>query len=148
MKVDHGLEMPVPGVLAENDLSTLKTVLGLLSIPLLVAFNAFFVAAEFALVAVRRTRVEEMIAKKIKGATSVAAAIDHLDRCIAATQLGITFASLGLGWVAESALGQALYNSFADLDEPWNFIARHSAAGTIAFGLVTFLHVVLGELFP
>jgi putative hemolysin len=124
------------------------TVLGLLSIPLLVGLNAFFVAAEFALVAVRKTRVEELVARKIKGARSVAAALEYLNRTIAATQLGVTLSSLGLGWVAESFLAQALADLCADLPAPWSFITRHSAAATIAFLLVTFFHVVLGELFP
>lgn len=136
------------GLLAEGHWGWLATALGLISIPLLVALNAYFVAAEFALVAVRRTRIEELVTRRIKGARAVASAIDHLDRSIAATQLGITLASLGLGWVAESALAHSLSAAFAGLPEPWDFIARHSVAGTIAFFLVTFLHVVFGELFP
>ena len=67
--------------------------------PLLVALNAFFVAAEFALVAVRRTRVEEMVNARLVGAMAVRQAINHLDDAIAATQLGITLASLALGWI-------------------------------------------------
>ena len=126
----------------------LGKVLGLLSIPILVGLNAYFVAAEFALVAVRKTRIEELVTRKVKGARSVAYAIEHLDRSIAATQLGITLASLGLGWVAESALAHSLSGVFAGLPSPWNFIGQHSVAGTIAFTLVTFMHVVLGELFP
>src|SRR6516162_6411023 len=78
-------------------------VLGLASIPALVALNAFFVAAEFALVAVRRTRVEEMVASGVAGARQVDAALSRLDRTIAATQLGITLASIGLGLVSEPA---------------------------------------------
>ena len=87
-----------------GDWSWLSGLAGLVGLPLLVALNAFFVAAEFALVAVRKTRVEELIAQGVKGARSVMAAIEHLDRTIAATQLGITLASLGLGWLTESAL--------------------------------------------
>jgi putative hemolysin len=131
-----------------GDWGWLGTVLGFLSIPFLVALNALFVAAEFALVAVRKTRVEEMVAHKIKGAQAVAAAIEYLNRTIAATQLGVTLSSLGLGWVAESILARALADTFAHLPDPWSFVARHSVAGAVAFSLVTFLHVVLGELFP
>jgi CBS domain containing-hemolysin-like protein len=122
--------------------------LGLLTIPALVALNAFFVAAEFALVAVRRTRVEELVSQGVKGAASALAAVEHLDRTIAATQLGITLSSIGLGFVAEAALAESFVLLFDPLPRPWNWIARHSVAGTIAFMIVTFLHVVFGELFP
>jgi CBS domain containing-hemolysin-like protein len=135
-------------LLAEGEPGPLETALGFLSIPLLVALNAFFVAAEFALVAVRKTRVEELVTHKIKGARSVATAIEHMNRTIAATQLGVTFSSLGLGWVAESILAQALAELGASWWAPWNYLARHSIAGAGAFFLVTFFHVVLGELFP
>jgi CBS domain containing-hemolysin-like protein len=128
--------------------SWLWSVLGILSLPALVALNAFFVAAEFALVAVRRTRVEELVRADIKRAKSVASAVDHLDRSIAATQLGITLASLGLGWVAEVALAHTLSALFEGLPPPWNWVARHSVAGTIAFAMITFMHVVFGELMP
>ena len=106
-----------------------ETLLGLLSIPVLVALNAFFVAGEFALVAVRKTRVEEMVANKVKGARAVAAALEQLNRTIAATQLGVTLSSLGLGWVAESILAQTVENLFADLPDPGHLITLHSVAG-------------------
>lgn len=129
-------------------MSWLWNLLGLLSIPALVGLNAFFVAAEFALVAVRRTRIEQLLASGTKGARSALSAVDHLDRTIAATQLGITLSSLGLGWVAEVALAHSLSAAFANFPQPWDWLARHSVAGSIAFVLVTFLHVVFGELFP
>jgi CBS domain containing-hemolysin-like protein len=138
----------VPAQVADGDWGFLGTLLGFLSIPLLVGLNAFFVAAEFALVAVRKTRIEELVARKVTSARAVASAIEHLNRTIAATQLGVTLASLGLGWVAESILAQAIADWVAGLPTPWAFITRHSIAGTIAFLLVTFFHVVLGELFP
>src|SRR4051812_48674960 len=78
--------------------------LGLLIVPALVALNGFFVAAEFALVAVRKTRVEEMVHQGVRGAPAVQQAVNHLDHVIAATQLGITLASIALGWVGEPAL--------------------------------------------
>ena len=123
-------------------------VIGLAAFPLLLAANAFFVAAEFALVAVRRTRMQELETKGFKRATLVLAAIDHLDRYIAATQLGITLASLGLGLVVETGVAGALVYLFQGADAPWALLARHSVATTIAFCCITFLHVVLGELFP
>ncbi len=75
---------------------------------MLIALNAFFVAAEFALVTVRWTRVEELTERGRFGAKAVAKALEHLDDVIAATQLGITFASLALGWIGEPALAHLL----------------------------------------
>jgi putative hemolysin len=122
--------------------------LGLLSLPGLVALNAFFVAAEFSLVAVRKTRIEELVSRGAKGAKAAASAIHRMDRTIAATQLGITLTSIGLGWVAERFLADVLSNAFALLPDPWQVIAQHSVAGTLAFLLLTFMHVVFGELVP
>jgi CBS domain containing-hemolysin-like protein len=126
----------------------LWTVAGLLSLPVLIAMNAFFVAAEFSLVAVRKTRVEEMVSRGVKGAGFVQSAIEHLDRSIAATQLGITLSSIALGFFAEQALASALTGIFQTLPEPWDWIAKHSIASAIAFAIITFLHVVGGELIP
>jgi CBS domain containing-hemolysin-like protein len=123
-------------------------VLGLLSMPALVALNGLFVAAEFALVSVRKTQVEEMVRLGLKKAKAVEGAIQCLDRSIAATQLGITLASIGLGWVGEPALARLLQPLFAALPEPWPAVATHSAATVTAFVLITFMHVVFGELIP
>src|SRR5262249_35801740 len=128
--------------------SWLWNLLGLLSIPALVALNGFFVAAEFALVAVRKTRVEELVLQGVKGARAVAAAIDRLDRTIAATQLGITLASIGLGWVGEPALARLLWPAFEAVPAPWNLVTTHTLATAFTFLLITFLHVVFGELIP
>jgi putative hemolysin len=135
-------------VVAQSDYSWVWTLLGILSIPALVALNGFFVTAEFALVAVRKTRVEELVSHGIKGAASAADSIQHLDRTIAATQLGITLASIGLGWVAEGSMAGALSAFFASLEAPWDVIATHSMAVTLAFFIITFMHVVFGELIP
>jgi CBS domain containing-hemolysin-like protein len=124
------------------------TIAGLLSLPILVALNGFFVSAEFALVAVRRTRVEELIQRGIKGAVGVMHAVDHLDRSIAATQLGITLSSIALGIFSEHALATTLVGLFEGLPDPWNRIARHAVASTIAFAIITYMHVVFGELIP
>ena len=123
-------------------------VLSLLSIPALVLLNGIFVAAEFSLVAVRKTRVEEMVQKGMSGAKTVERAIQRLDRSIAATQLGVTLASIGLGWIGEPALAGWLQPLFASLPVPWTGIATHSAATAIAFLLITFMHVAFGELLP
>jgi CBS domain containing-hemolysin-like protein len=139
--------MAVPP-LYEISMQLFFTVLGILSVPLLVACNAFFVAAEFALVSVRRTRVEELVNARKVGALAVRHAISHLDDAIAATQLGITLASLGLGWVGEPVVARVLIPLLRFLPEEWAKVAGHGLATTIAFILITFLHVVLGELAP
>jgi putative hemolysin len=82
--------------------------LGLVAVAILVMANGFFVAAEFALVSVRPTRVAELVAQGYPGAQWVEKALENPDRVIAATQLGITLASLGLGWVGEPALSHLL----------------------------------------
>jgi magnesium and cobalt exporter, CNNM family len=115
----------------------------------LVLANGFFVAAEFSLVSVRRTRVEELIAHGNTTARSVRQAIHDPDRFIAATQLGITIASLGLGWIGEPALAHLIEPLFGFLPQRWVSAASETAAASvIAFGLITFLHVVVGELMP
>jgi len=119
-----------------------------MSFPLLLAANAFFVAAEFALVAVRKTRMQEMETRGVKRATQVLRALEHLDRYIAATQLGITLASLGLGLVVETGIASALVAAFHGLPSSVNILAKHSVATMIEFAGLTYLHVVLGELFP
>ncbi|MFQ3592275.1 MAG: hemolysin family protein [Gemmataceae bacterium] len=118
-------------------------------VPALVVLNGLFVAAEFALVSVRKTRIEEMVAKGVRGATSVLTAIRQLDDAIAATQLGITIASIGLGVVAEPALAhliEPILHSW--VPDGWKLMTAHSVAWIIAFGAITYLHVVFGELIP
>jgi CBS domain containing-hemolysin-like protein len=117
-------------------------------VALLVLANAFFVAAEFALVASRRTRVEAMIRRGDAKAKRVRTAILALDRYISATQLGITAASLGLGWVGEPAIAGTLRNVFAVLPAPLATVLTHGVASATAFAIITFLHIVLGELAP
>ena len=122
--------------------------LRLAAVLLLVAANAFFVAAEFALVASRRTRIEAMIRKGDRRAVVVKKALQSLDRYISGTQLGITVASLGLGWIGKPALAGTIERLFAGLPSPLDAIATHSVAVGMAFAIITFLHIVLGELAP
>jgi putative hemolysin len=122
--------------------------LKLLCIPALVALNGLFVAAEFALVSIRRTKIEEMILHGRKGARAVDAAVQRMDRTIAATQLGVTFASLGLGWVGEPALAHLLEPAFGFLSAGWGAVAGHTVATVVTFFLITFMHVAFGELIP
>ena len=110
--------------------------------------NAFFVAAEYALVASRRTRIEAMIRRGDAKAKLARRALLALDRSISGTQLGITLASLGLGWVGEPAIGHTLEGLFSALPGPLALLATHGVAVTIAFLLITFLDIVLGELAP
>jgi CBS domain containing-hemolysin-like protein len=124
------------------------TLLKFLAVLVLVGANAFFVAAEFALVAARRTRVEAMVRRGDSKARVALRAIQSLDRYISGTQLGITLASLGLGWIGEPALAGTIEYLFRNLPEPLNVIAIHGVASGVAFAIITFLHIVLGELAP
>ncbi len=114
----------------------------------LVAANAFFVAAEFALVASRPTRIESMAQAGDIKARAARKVIRSIDRYISGTQLGITLASLGLGWIGEPAVASALENAFGILPAPLDAIATHGVAIVVAFLFITFLHIVLGELAP
>src|SRR6516165_4493460 len=91
----------------------------LLAVPVLVIVNGLFVAAVFFLVALRRTQVEELVNQGAKGAKAVDDAVSHLDRSIAATQLGVTLTSLGLGWVAEPTLAHVVQPLFSWLPGHW-----------------------------
>ncbi len=127
----------------------LATILKLGGVVFLIFANGFFVAAEFALVSVRRTRVEELIVTGNSAARTVKHVINDPDRFIAATQLGITTASLGLGWIGEPALAHLIEPLFHFLPAAWASPATHAVAATaIAFTIITFLHVVIGELAP
>jgi len=121
---------------------------GLASIVLLVLANAFFVAAEFALVGARRTRLEEMIRAGDRKAILARRALQSLDRYISATQLGITLASLGLGWVGEPALAHLIEGLFRALPDRIEALATHTVAVAIAFSVISALHIILGELVP
>jgi putative hemolysin len=122
--------------------------LGLLCLPALILLNAFFVATEFALVAVRRTRIEEMVAAGVPAAKLLENFVRRLDRVIATTQLGITLASIALGWISEPALALLIAPLFEGLSEGIGEAARHTVAGGLAFCFITFMHVVFGELVP
>ena len=93
-------------------LDTSHFAVGVLAILVLVFANGFFVAAEFALVTVRKTRIDQLIAEGHRGARTVRRALNDPDSYIAATQLGITMASLGLGWVGEPALASVIEPPF------------------------------------
>lgn len=125
----------------------LTAFLKILGVLALVLLNGFFVAAEFAIVKVRATQIEPLLKSGNRRAETAQHLITHLDSYISATQLGITVTSLGLGWIGEPFV--------ADLLEPlftWTGVAGtavvQTASFAVAFGLITFLHIVLGELAP
>jgi len=111
----------------------------------LVLLNGFFVAAEFALVRVRGASVESLVAADRPGATALSEILDDLDDYLAVTQLGITIASLGLGWAGEPAIAALLEPVLAAVLPAG---AIHLVAFAVGFSLITFLHVVFGELAP
>jgi putative hemolysin len=127
----------------------MDTVLGLLAVAFLVAMNGFFVAAEFSLVGARRTRIAQLADEGSTGAKAAQKAIQHLDNYIAATQLGITLASLALGWIGEPAVAH-LFEPLLHIIMPGESVAAasHTISVVIAFSIVTILHIVLGELVP
>ena len=120
----------------------------LLAVLGLVLANGFFVAAEFSLVTVRKTRVDQLLAEGSRLARPVRRALNDPDRYIAATQLGITMASIGLGWIGEPALAGLFAPLFSFLSPTQATTTAHSLAVAAAFALITALHIVLGELAP
>ncbi|MEW6633149.1 MAG: hemolysin family protein [Pseudomonadota bacterium] len=128
--------------------SSFTDILGILSVLFLVAANGFFVAAEFSLVAVRKSRVAELVAAGRMNAAALQRALDNLDANLAATQLGITISSLALGWIGEPALAHLVEPLLAGLPESWAYFGSHAIAVAIAFIIITTLHIVLGELAP
>jgi CBS domain containing-hemolysin-like protein len=110
----------------------------------LIAANAFFVAGEFAITRVRPTQADEWLANGRPGARSVSHAVDHIDSYLAASQLGITLASLGLGVVGEKAFHSIFDDVLGDSAE----VAGIGIASALSFALITLLHVTMGELAP
>ena len=115
---------------------------------ILVLANAFFVASEFALVSVRKTRIDQLAAEGNSAAAVVQSAVRNLDRYIAATQVGITIASLLLGGFGERALEPLLTPLFIWMPDEWLGITRTGLAAGFAYFIMTALHVIIGELMP
>ena len=110
----------------------------------LVAANGFFVAAEFALVGVRSSRIETLVAAGSRSAKRLMGLLQNLNQYLSACQLGITLASLALGWIGEPAIARLLEGPLSGLPDWW----RHAIAFAIAFSIITSLHIVLGEQAP
>jgi CBS domain containing-hemolysin-like protein len=126
----------------------LFTTLGLASIIALVLANAFFVATEFSIVAIRRSRLERLAAEGRHGARAAKDIVSHLDVYIAACQFGITLASLALGWIGEPALAHLIEPPLQQLFGRFAPAASHTIAISVAFAFITALHIVIGELAP
>ena len=113
----------------------------------LVFANAFFVVSEFSIVKIRRTKLEELAHAGNKRAVTALKITEHLNTYLSAIQLGITLASLGLGWIGEPAVSRLIEDLIGGIFSE-NRILLHSVSFGIAFGFITLLHVVLGELVP
>lgn len=137
----------------ETSLSS-SSFFGIILVLLLVLANGFFVASEFALVAVRRSRIESLAAEGDHSAVRLLGMLNDLNAYISATQLGITLSSLGLGWIGEPAVADLIRPTLIYVGEitGTSFLSSGPVVGTIAFALafslITFLHIVFGELAP
>ncbi|HET9181263.1 MAG TPA: hemolysin family protein [Candidatus Angelobacter sp.] len=120
--------------------------LRIILVVLLVAANAFFVAAEFAMVSVRDTRIQQMIEQRRIGARIVQRIQQRLDEFLPAVQFGVTLASLGLGWAGEGTLAAIIQPWLGNI--PYARVYAHGLAATLAFIFITYLLVILGELVP
>jgi putative hemolysin len=123
-----------------------SVLLRVLLVVLIVAANAFFAAAEFALVSVRDTRLQQLVEARRIGARTAARLHQNLDLLLDGVQFGITLTSLGLGWVGEPVVANLLQPLIGHV--PYTTVYSHTVAITIAFILITYIHVILGELVP
>ncbi|TXK75867.1 hemolysin family protein [Paenibacillus sp. N3.4] len=123
-------------------------VLNLVLVIVLVLLNGFFVAAEFALVKVRQSRIQQLVNEGSGKAKYAIAVTSQLDTYLSATQLGITLASLGLGWVGEPAISELIIQPLIHTLHIQASVYTDSLSFIISFGVITFLHIVLGELAP
>lgn len=130
----------------QGPLLEIDNLVNLILVAILIALTAFFVAAEFAMVKIRSTRIDQLVTEGNKNAIAAKKVISNLDEYLSACQLGITVTALGLGWIGEPTVELLLHPLFE------RFNLSDSIAGilsfAIAFGLITFLHVVVGELAP
>ena len=122
------------------------TIINLIVIAILIAFTAFFVSFEFAIVKIRSTRIDQLVAEGNKKAIAAKTIVSNLDEYLSACQLGITVTALGLGWLGEPTVEHFFIHCLTHFNIP------ESAAGilsfVIAFASVTFIHVVVGEFAP
>jgi len=130
---------------ATEPVSWITIIIKIIVVLVLVAVNGFFVAAEFAFVGVRRSRIEALAADGNKSAQRLLGLLDNLNAYLSASQLGITLASLALGWLGEPVVAAILENTLGNvIPETW----LHFISFVVAFAIVTTLHIVLGEQAP
>jgi magnesium and cobalt exporter, CNNM family len=127
-------------------MSLFSIILKLAGVFAIVALNGFFVAAEFAIVKVRSTQIEPLVREGSKRARVAQHVLNHLDVYLSSCQLGVTMTSLGLGWVGEPFVADLLLPAFQMFGADSAFL--HTVAFLLAFSLITFLHIVLGEQAP
>jgi CBS domain containing-hemolysin-like protein len=113
-----------------------------------IALNGFFVASEYALITLRKTHVDDLARSGDTSAKLLSYAIEHLDQYVSATQLGVTIASLAVGWIGETSLAKLLAPLFVGMPPALAFITGNGVAALVAFAIVTFLTIVFGELAP
>ncbi|MGD6963963.1 hemolysin family protein [Fictibacillus phosphorivorans] len=121
-------------------------IINLIMVAILIALTAFFVATEFAIVKIRTTRLDQLVAEGNTKAVAARKVVGNLDEYLSACQLGITITALGLGWLGEPTVEHLLHPLFVELDLSESVSSILSFI--IAFALITFLHVVIGELAP
>lgn len=127
----------------------MESLLGLIGVAVLIVANGFFVAAEFALVSVRRTQLDQAVSEGNAGARAVRRQINHLDAILSACQVGITLASLALGWVGEPAIAKLIEPPLAAvLPEEALPLSARAISAIVGFSIITILHIVLGEQAP
>ncbi|MEP0752532.1 hemolysin family protein [Trichocoleus sp. Lan] len=147
------MDTPVLAILTVNAfprLTAQDVLLRLLSVLLLIAINGFFVIAEFSIVSVRRSRINQLVEAGDIQAKTVQNLQGSIDRLLSTTQLGITLSSLALGWIGESTMAILVSASIAHLPLSWEIKAAiaHSLSVPVAFFLIAYLQIVLGELSP
>lgn len=124
------------------------TVVRIFTVLLLVGINAFFAAVEFSLVAVRTSRIRQLVEQGVAPARVVERLLGNLNRVVSGVQVGITLTSLGLGFLGENTLSALMSRALQRLPYPQLALAAHGVSLVLAFAGLTFLHVVLGELVP
>lgn len=140
------LLFPIDNGNTDSFLDYLIIFFNVIAVFFLVALNGFFVASEFSIVKVRPSRLDALLKEGNKRAVYAKKVTEHLDAFLSVTQLGITVASLGLGWIGEPTVAKILQPVFSMLNLPPNL--EHTIAFVIGFGVITALHIVLGELVP
>lgn len=124
----------------------LSVIFNIIAVMMLVLLNGFFVAAEFSMVKIRLGRLETLVKEGSSSARHAKEVATHLDAYLSACQLGITLASLGLGWIGEPAVAQMIAPIFKEIGISGEIV--HSISFVIAFSIITALHIILGELVP